>query len=122
MIAKAWLVDVLLAAIAGAAIWVLSPTLAGHAEPWDAESVYYPLSLLVIGVVLGGFRPRRPWAHYLGVFAGQLIFMLLFLPLGALVIVGVVFLALYSLITFAGSFAAMVARKLVGKFSGDADG
>jgi len=119
---KAWMVDALLAAIAGAAFWALSPVLTGHAEPWDAESVYYPLSLLAAGVVLGAVRVRRSWAHYLGVFAGQLMFMLLFLPLGALWVLGVVFLAIYSLLTLAGSLAAIVIRKRAGKFSGDGSG
>ena len=45
-----------------------------------------------MGLLLGAVRPRRFWMHYVGVLFGQLIYMLLFLPLGPLIVIGLVFL------------------------------
>jgi hypothetical protein len=43
-----------------------------------------------------------------------LIFMLLFLPLGGLFVLGIAFLAVYSLLALVGALAAMAMRKLAG--------
>lgn len=112
------LIDFLLSAAAGAAIWALSPTIVGNAEPWDAESFYYVLALLAVGLLLGVVRPRRFWMHYVGVFFGQLIYMLLFLPLGPLIAIGLVFLAGYSLLSLVGAAVGAGMRRLAGRGSG----
>jgi hypothetical protein len=87
--------------------------LSGHAEPWDAEGAYYPASLLLAGLLSGFIRPQYFWVHYLGVIFGQLTFMLLFVPGGPLIIVGIAFLAVYSLITLAGAAAGVGVRRLL---------
>lgn len=115
---KAWIIDVLLAAVAGATIWALSPMVVERVEPWDAESFYYVFALLAVGFALGVFRPHRIWRHYVGVFVGQLVYMLVFLPFGALIVLGVAFLALYSLLAFAGAAVGAAARKLMGRYVG----
>ena len=115
---KELLIDFFLSAAGGAAIWALSPVIVGKPEPWDAESFYYVLALLAVGLLLGVVRPRRFWIHYPGVFFGQLIYMLLFLPLGPLIVMGLVFLAGYSLLSLAGAAGGAGMRRLAGRWSG----
>lgn len=98
-------------AVAGATIWALSPTLMGHVEPWDAEGVYYPVTLFVSGLVLGVIGPRAIWAHAVGIVIGQFLYMLIFLPIGPLMVLGVLFLFVYSLLTLAGAGFGSVLRK-----------
>lgn len=112
---KNLVINLLLSFIAGAAIWALSPIIVGAAEPWDAESFYYVLSLFGVGIALGGSRPRGIWVHYVGVFAGQLGYALVFLPLGPLLALGVGFLALCSLLTLAGAAGGTVMRGAIGR-------
>lgn len=55
----------------GAAIWLLSPVITGHREPWDAEGGYYPAALLLTGI-LGGLAMPPHWGSVaIGIFAGQ---------------------------------------------------
>jgi hypothetical protein len=90
-------------AAAGAAIWALAPVLTGHTEPWDSDGLYYPLALFAAGIVLGSIGPRAIWAHAVGIVLGQLLYMVIFLPLGPLLLVGVVFLIGYSVLTLGGA-------------------
>lgn len=111
-------VDFIFSAAAGAAIWALSPAVTGSPEPWDADSPYYVLALSIVGLALGFVRPCRFWMHYPGMFFGQLIYMLIFLPVGPLIALGVVFLAVYSLLSLAGAAGGAGMRRLAGRFSG----
>ena len=88
----------LVAAVASALVWALSPWLVGHREPWDADGLYYVAALLVAGAVAGLFAPKPLWAHYVGALVGQLGYELLFLHIGPLFILGAAFLLGYSLI------------------------
>jgi hypothetical protein len=88
-------------------IWALSMPLTGKTEPWDAESPYYFVALAVAGGVSGAIVRRHLWAHYLGAVLGQVAYELAFLKLGPLFMLGLVFLAGYSLIFLAS--AALVA-------------
>jgi hypothetical protein len=96
-------INLLYSALVGAAIWALSPSLTGHREPWDSDTLYYFASLLIAGVLLGIFRPRRIWTHTVGIFLGQLLYVLAFLSVGPLIVVGVLFLAGYSLLCMVGA-------------------
>lgn len=87
----------------GAGIWALSPVITGQVEPWDAESPYYFVSLLVAGAIVGAVIPRHVWVVFLGVVAGQVIYMLIFLPAGPLVPLGMVFLAGYGFLSLLGA-------------------
>lgn len=107
---KQILINLTLAAVAGAGIWALSPGVTGHIEPWDAENAYYPATLFVAGLVLGAIGPRALWAHAAGIVLGQLLYMLVFLPIGPLLLLGVVFLAVYSLLTLGGAALGSVFR------------
>ncbi|OGI68757.1 MAG: hypothetical protein A2W18_14435 [Candidatus Muproteobacteria bacterium RBG_16_60_9] len=103
----------LVAVVASALIWALSPLLAGHAEPWDADGPYYIGALLVAGLIAGVVAPKSPWAHYLGSVVGQLGYELLFLDIGPLILLGGVFLLGFSLIFFVAAVAAAYTRNKV---------
>jgi hypothetical protein len=102
MMLRAW--RPFLAATACAAIvWALSPWLAGHREPWDAESYYYPLALVVAGAIAGYVAPRPLWAHYVGAVVGQIAFQAVVLRIGPQFLLGVAFLLGYSLVFLLGA-------------------
>jgi hypothetical protein len=94
----------LIASLAGALIWALSPWASGQAEPWDGDGLYYSGALFTAGVLAGFIVPRPLWAQYLGVIVGQVLYLLLFLPIGPLLAVGLVFLLLWSLLFLAGAY------------------
>ncbi len=100
----------LISAIAGALVWMLSPWLTTQREPWDAAGFYYAIALLSAGAVAGLLRPRPFWAHYLGAVGGQLIYALLVLEFSPLLIVGIVFLLLYTLLFLLGAMVAAQVR------------
>ena len=97
-----------ISAVASASVWALSPLLTGHREPWDADGYYYVLGLAASGSLAGLLAPRPLWAHYTGAFVGQISYELLFVPVGALFVLGAAFLLEYSLIFVAA--AALVGR------------
>lgn len=101
---RPWLLPFLIAALAGAAIWALSPLLTGQTEPWDA-GLYYSGALLAAGLLLGVAVPKPLWAHYLGGLVGQALYLLLFLPPSPLMAVGLVFLLVWSLLLLVGACA-----------------
>lgn len=103
----------LLSAALAAAVWALSVPLTGKPEPWDAQGPYYPLALALAGAIAGFIRPSHFGAHYAGAIAGQAAYGLVFLPMGALFVLGLVFLAGYSAIFVATALiVASFRRKL----------
>ena len=95
----------------GAVIWALSPLVTGEIEPWDADSQYYIVSLLVSGAIVGGLIPKNLWTVFLGVVIGQLIYILIFLPSGPLLSLGIIILGGYALFSLiAAIFAARLRR------------
>jgi hypothetical protein len=107
-----------IAASVGAAIWVGSPFITGEPEPWDAEKgltfLYYPGALFLAGLACGFVTPRRPFMVYAGLVAGQASYMLLVLPGGPLVVLGLVFLAFYTTLAMVGFAAARVVWSVLG--------
>ena len=93
----------LIASAAAFAVWALSPWLTGFQEPWDAPGVYYYAALFVTGTVSGFIAVKPLWACYLGSIFGQFLYGLLFLTLGPLAAVGLVFLVLWSVIFLGGA-------------------
>jgi peptidoglycan/LPS O-acetylase OafA/YrhL len=97
----------LLGLATGAAIWLLSPLISGRREPWDSEGVYYPGALLVAGLLGGLLLPDHSRSFAVGIFVGQVLVLLggvLTDPSsGGLWPLGVVFLALYSLLALLGT-------------------
>ena len=105
----------------GAAIWVLSASITGRPEPWDATGIYYPGALLIAGF-LGGLLVPGHWGEVaVGVYTGQALVLLgrvLSDPgSGGLWPLGLVMLALYSLIALAGAILGSAIRRLANRRS-----
>ena len=88
----------LISAIATASIWAFSPLLIGLREPWDTDGDFYVSALTVAGMLAGSLQPKPLWAHYLGALIGQIGYELIFLHVGPLFLLGVIFLLGYALI------------------------
>jgi hypothetical protein len=106
------IIAVILAFIAGIFIWALSPEFTGHEEPWDGDLTYFISSLFISGVIFGVIQPVKIWRWLLALLLGQL-FYLLTIGWGPLVILGAVYLAGFSLITYAG---ALLSSKLINTY------
>jgi hypothetical protein len=89
------------AALTSALVWAASVPFTGRREPWDAESPFYLFGLMLAGAVSGALTPKPLWALYLGAIAGQLSYQLLFLKVGPLLPLGLLFLAGYGLVFLA---------------------
>lgn len=91
----------------GAAIWLLSPLISGRREPWDSGGFYYPGALLLAGLLGGLLLSENSRSFAAGIFVGQVLVLLggvLVEPSsGGLWPLGVVFLALYSLLALLGT-------------------
>jgi hypothetical protein len=101
----------------GAAIWLLSPLVTGHREPWDAEGLYY-LAALLGGGALGGFLAPHAWFSVaVGIFVGQALVLVAGLitnpASGGLWPLGVVFLAFYSVVALMGAALGAAAQPSV---------
>ena len=116
-----------MAAAAGAVVWALSPFLSGAMEPWDADGSYYVRALAVAGFVVGLTLPRRrPAAEerdvrarraaqrllavYAGFILGQLLYGVMFLTVGPLIAIGVLFLAAYSVVAVVAAVVGFLVR------------
>lgn len=77
----------------------------------DAEASYYLLALGIAGAVSGMLIQRAVWAHYLGALLGQVAYELVFLEVGPLFILGLVFLAVYSIVFLLAARIAASLRK-----------
>jgi hypothetical protein len=89
------------AALTCALVWAASPWLTGRREPWDADFPFYISGLMIAGAVAGTLTPRPIWALYLGAIVGQLSYQVLFLKLGPLFPLGVLFLVGYCFVFLA---------------------
>lgn len=102
----------MVAAIASASIWMVSPMLLGRAEPWDVDGFFYVGALAAAGLISGALCPKPLWAQYVGSVGGQLAYEALFLPVGPLILLGAVFLLGYSVIFLAAAAVAAWLRRL----------
>ena len=103
----------------GAAIWVLSASFTGRAEPWDANGLYYPAALLLAGFA-GGLLVPGHWAEVaVGVYAGQALVLLGRVlsdtGSGGLWPLGLMVLGLYSLIALAGALLGSALRRFANR-------
>ena len=100
----------------GAAIWWLSPLITGRLEPWDAGSGYYEGALLGAGVLGGLLLPEHSRWFVAGIFVGQVLVLLGAVlrdpSSGGLWPLGLVFLALYSLLALLGATLGSGVRRL----------
>lgn len=108
-------VPFIIAFISSAAIWVLSPLMTGRQEPWDAEGFYYVAALIVAGLVSGATAPKHLKVHYFGSILGQTLYELLFIPIGGLFPLGLIFLAVYSVLFLGGAYLGSQGRLYVQK-------
>jgi hypothetical protein len=101
----------------GAAIWALSPAMTGHAEPWDSGSLYYVTALALLGLALGALstRPRAILLIPMGAWLGQVLYIVLFLPLGPLFVAGLVILAAYLVLPLIGAAASVLTRRVLAR-------
>ena len=86
-----------IAIASGIIVWVLVAALGGRREAWD--SGLYWLSLPAIYAVSGGLGyhvPRKAWRWGVLPFAAQFAWMLATQPLGALAVLGLVYMAVLS--------------------------
>jgi hypothetical protein len=100
----------------GAAIWLISPLITGRREPWDAEGGYYMGALLGAGFLGGLLLAEHSRWFVAGIFVGQVLVLLggvLGDPSsGGLWPLGLVFLALYSLLALLGAALGTGVRRL----------
>ena len=108
------LISFSVAAVLGALIWGFSPLLTDAVEPWDAESPYYLLSLFVAGGLVGLLCPKHIWVAYSGIVVGQFGYMLIALPAGPLLPLGVLFLFGYGMLSLFGLALASQLRRRSG--------
>jgi hypothetical protein len=98
----------------GAAIWLLSPVVTRHREPWDG-SVYYPVALLLAGLLGGWVAPTQVGRVALGIFVGQALVLLGGVVTdpasGGLWPLGIVFLAIYSMLALIGAVIAVAVMR-----------
>lgn len=99
----------------GIAIWLLSPLITGSREPWDAEGGYYAGSLFGAGLLGGLLIPDHSRGFVAGIFIGQVLVLLggvLRDPSsGGLWPLGLVFLAVYSLVALLGATLGSFVRR-----------
>lgn len=100
-----------LSMICGLLIWVFSPVLAGHEEPWDGSMTYYLLGMLIPSIIIAIVFDVKGWMVAAGFFLGQLVFVIvksLSHP-SPLIVIGVLFLAFYTLLS-CGLPAAIIGK------------
>ena len=101
----------------GAGIWWLSPYIAGTIEPWDAENFFYPIALSTAGIIAALFGPKRFLVSVLGIYIGQFLYALIFLPSGPLWIIGAICGAAYLLYSLFGGFTVYICWRIIQKFN-----
>lgn len=101
----------IVSAALGALVWALSVPITGKGEPWDAEWPYYLLALAIAGAISGAAIPKHLAAHYIGAVSGQVAYELIFLKLGPLFVLGLAFLAGYTIIFLATAAVLASFRK-----------
>ena len=113
----------ILAMALGALIWLASPSMTGHREPWDANSPYYVISLTAAGLVAGVFVPRRFWLWPIAIYLGQcaaivaLAFMTSHGDIGLFVPLGMIVLAMFALLSLLGAAAGAGIRTLLARLT-----
>lgn len=102
-----------LSVLFGFLIWAVSVPLTGSKEPWDAGGAagfYYPVELFLAGFITRFIAPVKPIGLAVGVYVGQLSWIALNIARGrgdtALLAIGVIFLAGFTLFSFVGAKAA----------------
>jgi hypothetical protein len=106
----------------GACIWLLSASLTGRPEPWDSNDLYYPATLVAAGLI-GGFLVPAHWVEVaVGIFTGQALLLLgraMSEPgSGGVWPLGIVVLAMYTLLALLGGAVGSGLRRLLSRTPG----
>ena len=64
----------------GATVRAVSPWVTGVREPFDSETLYYPIAIFSAGVIASGFGPRHWWLSIPAVFLGEHLYALVAYP------------------------------------------
>ena len=97
----------------GALIWGASPLVTGHREPWDANLGFYTVGLIVAGFLSALISPRHFWLAPLGIYVGQSIYALAFLPKGPLLPLGLLIGLGFCTLALAGAAGAFGIYRLL---------
>jgi hypothetical protein len=104
----------LIAAFAGAALWVLFAALGGYAEAWDSP-LFFPMAMplaVATAALLGALAPHRAWRWGGWLMAGQAVALLVSVGPGSLLPLGLVLFAVLALPCMAASlFGAWLRRR-----------
>ncbi len=90
----------------GALIWWASPFVTGQQEPWDGWFGYYGIALIVAGFITALISPRHFWLAPLGIYFGQSIYEMAFLPTGPLLPLGLILGFGFCILALAGAAGA----------------
>ena len=106
--------------ILGMAIWWTSPMLTGHVEPWDVPGKFYIGMLFAAGFVAAAFLPKAFWVAPVGVYIGQLLYVVyLYEPHGAVFWpLGMIVAAFYCAAALAGATASAIFLAVIGGLVG----
>jgi hypothetical protein len=94
--------------LAGIAIWMFSPWLTGKAEPWDTDTLIWPLSWLLVAVIGGLVGHIRGVCLPLGYALGQMLFTIQSVFMGQFGALGWMFIGGYA------AAATLVTLALIG--------
>lgn len=101
------------ALLLGSLIWAFSPTVFGTVEPWDSKNILpYLVTLFATGfitsLIAGPKNKHLFWLWPILTAAGQLLYCLIFLKVGALIFIGLFFIAILSILSLFGSSLALI--------------
>ena len=99
--------SILLGFILGALIMWLSPAILLAEEPWDARGasfVLYLAALFFAGFIGAKLSKKYFYMVAVGVYLGQVVFLMAFIGGGPLFLVGMVYIAIYSLSALFGAY------------------
>jgi hypothetical protein len=110
-------------AVLGFSIWASSPLILGVEEPWDASGygILAFLALLFMSGIFSCLSCQWQGFHHalksvaataLGVFLGQVVYAVIFLPGGAMWLIGVIYSVCMSLFTVIGSVLTLLVKYL----------
>jgi hypothetical protein len=103
----------LIAALAGAGIWIALAAVSGRAEAWDSP-LYFPVGLplaIAVAALLGAVAPGRAWRWGAWVMGGQAAALLLTVGPGSLLPLGLVLFAVLALPCMLGALAGAWLRR-----------
>jgi hypothetical protein len=106
------------ALLLGAAIWWVSPYFTSEVEAWDAKGCYYPLSLFLAATLASLISPDHFWISALGVYIGQFVYALFFLPGGFIWIIGMMYGGIWFFVSLYGAFCGYALARTLRHFRG----